>query len=353
MFALLFVNTLKAYDIKAMPTVSSNPTSGTGGGLMGTLIYHTDEGSSPSQTIATAQYTNTDSYSILMLNNMYFNNDTWHSMTGGGYIYNNTSLTLPALPDFTPTYIADGVDDVKIKAKVFILFQQIFYNIYDKFYIGAQIFYIDQEIEATNDEGAMFINEMGIEDSKRTAFGPLFQYDTRSKSEKFYPRNSYNVQLSFNYFPSDGAFYNTNLNVSMYKHGFKSDDVIAAQFYTKYCSEDTPDGALATLGARNVLRGFPMGQYKARQLTALQTEYRYEITNTNFRLTTFAGAANLSKGSMGTGDGNRNSNNGNYYSGGIGTHYMLQKKAGIDYRVNLVYNSDEEISVYATINQAF
>ena len=125
------------------------------------------------------------------------------------------------------------------------------------------------------------------------------------------------------------------------------------QLYVYYGSEGTSDAALPGLGSYNIIRGFASDQYKARLLTALQTEYRYQIKDSRYRLTAFAGFANLSLGSKGTASGNRDSNNGNYYSGGMGIHYILNEELGVDYRVDLVAASTGEYSVYANINQAF
>jgi hypothetical protein len=88
-------------------------------------------------------------------------------------------------------------------------------------------------------------------------------------------------------------------------------------------------------------------------MSAAQFEYRYSIKDTRFRVAPFGGYANLSGGSKGTDTGNRDKNNGNYYSGGVGVHYILDKKHQLDYRVDLAYSSDDETSIYASINQAF
>ena len=344
-------NSSQKSSFKLMPNVSSNPTSGTGAGGIGTLIYQVDRDSSPSQALVSAQYTTTDAYNIFVMNNMYFKDDKYHSLAGGGYIFNNASLDLPVdIPSFNS-------DDAQMEVNVFVLFQQLFVQVSNHLYLGGQIFYIDQKVKASNRNGEIFMEEFGVGDSMRTALGAILEYDTRSKSEKFYPRDAQHISFSFNYFPealgSNINFYNANLNARSYMRGFNANDVLALQFYMKYCSLDTPDGALATLGASNVLRGFPLGQYKARMLTAVQTEYRYQISDTKYRLAAFAGAANLSLGSEGAGTGNRDLNNGNYYSGGVGIHYILQEQVGVDYRVDIVYSSDHEMSVYATINQAF
>ena len=125
------------------------------------------------------------------------------------------------------------------------------------------------------------------------------------------------------------------------------------QFYVQLSSANTPDGALAALGARSMLRGFPIGLHKTRHMVGTQGEYRYLIGNTRFRLTAFAGYANMSGGSKGVDGHNRDKDNGNYYSGGMGLHYILDKKQQLDYRVNLAYTNEKESAIYAGINQAF
>ena len=37
-----------------------------------------------------------------------------------------------------------------------------------------------------------------------------------------------------------------------------------------------------------------------------------------------------------------------YYSGGLGVHFILEKKQQLDYRVNVAYTNDDEVSLYAS-----
>jgi len=352
-YLTLLANNNTTYKI--VPIISSNPTAGTGGGLMATAMYSADNNSSPSQTIFSAQYTDTDSYNIFFVNKLFFSQDKWQSNTVYAHIFNNTEfsistadLPLPNLPD----YFYPGFE-VKIDA----FMQQFMYLLYPRFYIGGHFAYIAQNFSASNQEGKIFLNTRGIESSKRGGIGMVLSYDTRSKQEKFYPKDSTLINLNFTLFPSflgtDIEFSNFIINARHYIPLFHNKDVLALQYVGQFCSKDTPDGALAALGARNVLRGFPIGKYKTRYMNAIQSEYRYTITNTRFRLAPFIGYARLDGGSKGTDTGNRDKDNGNYYSGGIGLHYILSKKHQLDYRLDLAYSSDDEVSVYATLNQAF
>ena len=101
-----------------------------------------------------------------------------------------------------------------------------------------------------------------------------------------------------------------------------------------------------------MLRGFAAGQFKARFLTGFQTEYRYQIVATPFRLIAFAGATLLDGGSYGQG-GRERHDDGWYSAGGVGARYAIQRRTGVDIRFDLVTTSENEESIYLTLNQAF
>jgi len=353
----LYSDEIKKNDVvfKFVPVVSSNPTAGTGFGVMGTMMYKTDEKSSPSQAIVAAQYTNTDSYNIFVVNKLFFDNDRWQSNTIYSHIFNNTSFSIDV--DF-PISIPSDYMNPEFEVKIDAALQQVLYLVRKNIYIGGQIFYISQDFKEKNSDGRVFLVTNGIESLSRGGFGLMLSYDTRDKDEKFYPTDSTLINLTINDFPSflgsDSPFYNIMLNARKYIPLYFKDDVLAMQYFGQFCSEDTPDGALAAFGARNILRGFPIGKYKARYLNAVQFEYRYTIKNTKFRVAPFVGYANLSGGSKGTNEQfNRDRDNGDYGSGGVGVHYILSEQHQLDYRIDVAYSSDDEVSVYASINQAF
>lgn len=341
---------------KFVPLLSSNPTSGTGIGAAATALYTVDD-SAPSQVLVGGQYTDSKSYSIVALNRMYFDSDRWQSKTLAAYVYNNTSYNISEewLPSLPPLL---NDKTVAFNVNIFAALQQFLYLVRPSWYVGGQLFYIDQRFDALNGAGELFLKTKGISNSKRGGYGMNIAYDTRSKKEKLYPMHSTWIDLTMNHFPIIfGAvknYYNGVLNARKYISGLKKEDVVAMQLYVQASSKYTPDGALAALGARNILRGFPIGKYKARNMAALQGEYRYRIATTRWRASLFGGAAVLNGGSYGNGSHfNREGDNGEYYSSGVGVHYILSKKENLDYRLNVAYSSDKETSVYASINQAF
>ncbi len=348
----------EAVTYRFVPTVYSNPTSGTGAGIAALAIYNADKNSSASQGLISGKYTNTNSYSLSAINKMFFKSDTWQSKSVFGYMNNNSDFSIPSdiLPPFIPDFF-NPEDGIQYNVKIYTAMQQFMYKPKPNLYFGGQLYYVDQKFSGQNVAGEIFLKGKGIKNSTRGGYGVVTSYDTRAKKEKIYPSNSVLVDLTVSHFPEflgiDEQYYNVSMNARKYISGFKSTDVFAMQFYGQYSSDDTPDGALSALGARNILRGFPSGLYKARHMVAGQGEYRYRINATRFRLTAFAGYANLSGGSKGTNTGNRDNDNGSYYSGGVGVHYILVEERKIDYRINVAYTNDHEASVYVNINQAF
>ena len=357
-------NESSGITFRGMPTLSANPTSGTGLGLTGIMIYKVDPNSSPSQTILTGQYTNTNSYNLFAINKMFFASDLWQSNTLIGHLFNNSEFDIP-MDISVPTRDDSAEFDVTIS----VIGQQLLYQFVEYFYAGGQVFYVDQKFNGQNNSGTAFLKSRGIEDSKRGGYGFTLNYDSRSKTEKFFPTNSSFVSVTANHFPVKLGvkenYYNGTANARKYIHGFRDIDVFAMQLFGQYSNESTPDGALAALGSRSILRGFPIGEYKARNMIATQGEYRYTIDDTRIRLTVFGGYANLSGGSQDvnvivnvggvdhTVTGNRDKDNGHYYSGGVGVHYILVEKQQLDYRVDLAYTNKKETSIYASLNQAF
>jgi hypothetical protein len=344
-------------SFRAMPILSSNPTSGTGVGATGMMIYKVDPDSSPSQTILTGQYTSSKSYNAFAVNKMYFGGDDFQSNTVVGMLFNNSAFDISGLVSELLPIEPSSEINAEFDVTIFVAAEQFLYRVKDHVYLGGQLFYVNQVFNAQNPAGTLFLKSSGTTDSSRLGFGVTYSYDTRSKREKFYPRDAQWMTLMANDFPSQWGsgdhYYNVIFNARDYMHGFKEDDVVATQLFVQYSSEDTPDGALAALGSRSILRGFVIGQYKARNMIALQSEYRYDITNTDFRLAAFGGYANLNGGSKGTDYGDRDRDNGHYYSGGVGVRYTIQEEQGIDYRIDFAATNTHDYGIYANINQAF
>lgn len=332
----------KESALKIVPLITSSPLLGTGIGVAASYLYSADgENSSKSQLKVGGQYSDTESYNIFLNNNAFFRNNSIISSTLASYASVNNEFS-------------ESAENVEYNVNSLALSELLLYEAWENLYIGGMIAYKKIINDPTNTAGEDFLTQNGIQDQDAGEFGFVISYDTRK--HKYYPSDAAWVTLRLNAAPSwlgaEDDYYYTILNARYYAKGFKAGDVWAWQFYGQYGSDKTPDTGLPTLSGKSLLRGFPAGQFKARYLSGAQTEYRYQIPDTRFRLVAFVGAAYLSGGSYGAGGASRD-DDGWYSAGGVGARYAIQPKTGVDLRLDLVTTSENEQSIYVMLSQSF
>ena len=194
----------------------------------------------------------------------------------------------------------------------------------------------------------------GVVDQSNGGFGGAVSWDSREN--RYFPRQSFWVDIDADAAPSylgaDDSYYRLTINARYYGAGLRDTDVWAHQLFGQYASGKTPDGDLPTLSGKSILRGFPAGQFRARFMNGGQTEYRYVLEGTPYKFTTFVGIAWLEGGSYGNA-GQERDDDGIYWAGGLGVRYAIQRRTGVDLRLDLVTTSENEQSIYLTLNQAF
>jgi hypothetical protein len=327
--------------LRIVPLITSTPLTGTGVGLSTSYLYRLDEASSKSQLQVGGQYSNTDSVTLFIRNNAFYKNNS---------VISNTAI----LPARTNSEFDDEGEDVRYKIESILVSQKVLFLVKDNFYAGGRVFYKDAQYTPNNAAGGDFLLENGISDQNNGGLGGAISWDSREN--KYFPRTSYWVDIDADLAPSalgaDDDYGRLTLNARYYGPGLRKADVWAHQFFGQYASEKTPDGDLPTLSGKSILRGFPAGQFRARFMNGAQTEYRYILDDTPFKLTAFAGIAKLQGGSYGNA-GQQRDDDGTYWAGGIGFRYAIQRRTGVDLRFDLVTTSENEESVYLTLNQAF
>lgn len=328
--------------LRIVPLVTSTPLTGTGVGLSTSYLYATDETSSKSQLQVGGQYSDTHSVTLFLRNNAFFK---------GNSIISNTAI----LPGKTNSeFNDDSGEEVRYKIESILVTQKLLFRMKDSFYAGGRIFYKNSEYSPNNEAGRDFLFKNGIVDQENGGIGGSLSWDSRKN--KYFPRNAYWVDVDADAVPTwlgaDDDYGRLTVNARYYGPALRESDVWAHQFFGQYASDKTPDGDLPTLSGKSILRGFPAGQFRARYMTGAQTEYRYLLDDTPFKFTAFAGVAQLQGGSYGSG-GRERDDDGTYWAGGIGLRYAIQRRTGVDMRLDLVTTSENEESVYLTLNQAF
>jgi hypothetical protein len=330
-------------SFKIVPLVTSTPLMGWGFGVTSTFLYKGDKSNaSKSQLLVEGQYSTTKSYSVLANNNLWLKDNRLLSSTGIAYSNTNNEFS-----DKT-------FGEVAYNIKTVLLAELLMFKVANNIYLGTPLSYKRLSYSPINDIGKEFITKNGITNESAGGFGFAASFDSRRN--KYYPSNAAWITARVNSNPdwlgAINSYYSLTMDVRYYARGFKELDVWAWQFFGQYSSEKTPDSGLPTLSGKALLRGYPAGQFKARYETGGQTEYRYTINDTRFRLVAFFGVANLAGGSYGF-DGNSRDNDGWYASEGLGVRYMLQQVTGVDLRLDFVHTSEGDIAFYLKINQAF
>ncbi|MEH6590490.1 MAG: BamA/TamA family outer membrane protein [Halioglobus sp.] len=328
--------------LRIVPLVTSTPLTGTGVGLSSSYLYRLDDNSSKSQLQVGGQYSNTHSVTLFIRNNAFFRNNS---------IISNTAI-LPAKTN--SEFNGEDGEDVRYKIETILLTQKLLFRMKDNFYAGGRVFYKNSEYTPNNQAGQDFLFENGIVDQKNGGLGGSLSWDSRQN--KYFPRHAYWVDVDADAAPTwlgaDDNYGRLTINARYYGAAMRENDVWAHQFFGQYASDKTPDGDLPTLSGKSILRGFPAGQFRARYMTGGQTEYRYLLDDSPFKLIVFAGVAILEGGSYGAG-GQERDDDGTYWAGGVGLRYAIQRRTGVDLRLDLVTTSENEESVYLTLNQAF
>jgi hypothetical protein len=328
--------------IKIVPLITSSPLMGFGFGVAASGLYFTDGGiSSKSQVQVGGQYSNTKSYNVFIRNNAWFKNNT---------IFSNTVLVHSGINN---EFISYG-EDVSYNANTLLFSELLMFKVAKHVYVGSPLSYKGIKYDANNQGGEDFLYKNGIVDETTGGFGLASSYDTRKN--KYYPTSAKWLSLKVNSNPTwlgaSDSYYSFMCDARYYAKGFSKKDVWAWQFYGQYSSDKTPDSGLPTLSGKAMLRGFPAGQFKAKYMSGAQTEYRYTIGDSKFRVTSFYGIANLAGGSLGV-DGRSREDDGWYTAGGLGIRYALQAITGVDLRLDLVRTSEGENALYLMLNQAF
>ena len=329
-------------SLRIVPLVTSTPLTGTGVGVSASYLYSLDDTASKSQLQVGGQYSNTESVTLFIRNNAFFKNNN---------IISNTAI-LPA--KINSEFDGENGEDVEYEIKSILVTQKLLFRVRDDFYAGGRVFYKKAEYSPNNAAGGDFLISNGIVDQNNGGVGVAVSWDSREN--KYFPRTSHWVDIDADSSPSllgaEDSYERLTINARYYGPGLRDSDVWAHQFFGQYASEKTPDGDLPTLSGKSVLRGFPAGQFRARYLNGGQTEYRYVIDGTPYKLTAFAGVATLHGGSYGD-SGQERDDDGIYWAGGIGLRYAIQRRTGVDLRLDLVTTSENAESVYLTLNQAF
>lgn len=168
-----------------------------------------------------------------------------------------------------------------------------------------------------------------------------------SRDDEQFPRSGWLARLNtVLYRKSLGGDFDTETSKLEVNHYWpvRGDDVLATRFVIRATGDGAPFFVLSSFGGGTDLRGYPAGRYRDRMMYAMQSEYRWQVSN-RWIVTGFVGVGEVAE---------RFSDLGQNFlpAAGAGLRYVLSDK----HRVSLsfdVASGDDGSEYYFGVNEAF
>ena len=218
------------------------------------------------------------------------------------------------------------------------------WNVWKKLYVGLgyRRGSVDTRLRFDVDDSSFFDPVLNIE---LGAISIPIEIDSRDHEQ--FPRNGWQILgQTVLYRESVGSDFEAEtykLSINRY-FPMRETDVLAARLVVRSASEDVPFFLLSTFGGTTDLRGYPSGRYRDRQMYAVQTEYRWQLSD-RWIFTGFAGVGEVAEhfSEMGR----------NFLpAGGVGARFVLSEKHKIGLSFDVATGKDGT-EVYFGVGEAF
>lgn len=317
----------------AVPLVSSDPKVGTSAGALAGYLHRFDEQSPTSTFGATANYSNTDSYTVGLFARTYFAGDRHRLIAGvaSGKIRNDYDDFLGSgLPVQT-------TDDLRFGAVRYLR------RTGGGWFVGAQALATNYTISGQDALTDKVLDLLGLTGFDSNGIGVMVQFDSRDNQES----------------PSTGRLFQiSNLAYRKSLGGDESFDTYSAKFqqYLSYgaghvtafrvqgrFTSDAPVGAYSSVD----LRGYVRGNYLAENAVSFEVEERYRLAE-RWAIAGFAGAACLFDGASDCGDSSAW-----YPAAGGGIIYTIKPKEKMVVRLDYAVGKEGNSGAYLRFGHPF
>jgi hypothetical protein len=298
-----------------MPTFSSNPKLGTTVGGLVAYARKFDPQSQVSMMGLSAQYTSTDSATVMAFARTSFGADHHRLLVRalGGRIKNDYD-----------DYLGTG-EPLKSEDNIRVIVTRYLYRTHEDWFVGGQVVVTNYQIVGQTALDDDFLDTLGLTGFESGGVGLVVEHDSRDRQDK------------------PGRGWLLNLNNVAYREsiaGTEDFDVYrldyrgfwghgAGHVFTVRQSNqwtvDAPPSAYAPVR----IRGYTSGEYLGRNASSLEFEERYQLAE-RWTATFFAGAACLYGDGLACGDSDNV-----YPNAGAGVQYVLKPEQGLV--INLEY----------------
>jgi len=334
-----------------IPIIMNNPTMKTGLGGAGLYFFKFDKEdkiSPPSLASLFGLYTTNSSYVLIASARLYWNEDKNRA----------TFITGPIRINHDFVYENDDSEDLHLvysELRNYITAEysrKIFGDFYlGVLYLGTKTKYkFDQGTEEENDFTEEFFKQKDITDNFISSIGLNFSFDNRDYV--YNPTRglmfSIRPKLNREWLGSDNDYIDTDFTAT-YFIPLAVGQVLGFSLAGGIATGDVPFDGYQGYGARNNLRGYPVGKYRGRNMAALQAEYRRNIYK-RWGAVAFAGTGSI----WGNEDNGEEAFERTWLpSVGVGARYMISLEKRINLRLDYAVGVDGNQGVYFGIMEAF
>jgi hypothetical protein len=316
-----------------VPTFSSNPKLGTSLGFMAAYMHYFDEKSQVSMFGVNGQYTSTDSAIVAIVGKASWSEDHHRLL-----VVFPTGLIKNDYNDFLGTG-----KPLKSEDNLQALVARYQYRVYGNWFAGLQGILTNYQIIGQNALDEEMLQTLGLTGFRSGGIGLTVLHDSRDI--EFSPTRGWYLNLNNvayrEWIAGDNNFDVYRLDMKTYfEHWGRQ--VLAVRQSNQW-TVDAPPSAFAPV----VLRGYKMGQYLGKNMSALEAEERLRFSK-SWGATIFTGIACL------YGEGKSCSDTENLYPMlGAGIQYIVKQKEGIVASLEYAQGKWDNYGIYLKMGYGF
>jgi hypothetical protein len=325
-----------------IPTLSASPETGIKAGLSLDYFYRVSKKDTSTRvsfswlsvSYSTRKQLNVDGYtSTFTAGEKYFFGFR------GGYVNNYERY-------WGTSYENSHQDHVDLKYQRLFASGRVTRNVGKRRFIGLEYYYSNYYNLEVGDNFPIHSSLPLVNSSEVGGAGVAFNIDRRDN--QFSPEEGMYLDINNSYFFDlrNGGYLYRSLNFDGRKYLKRDKHVFAVQSVFQHFSDGVTMLEKHRFGGANVMRGFFQGRFRDNNLWALQTEYRYQLSNL-IKLAAFASAGSTAP------DLSSIFTNRVHFSGGTGLRFLFNKAKKVYLRGDVAVTSLGNIGYYFRIGDAF
>jgi outer membrane protein assembly factor BamA len=275
-------------------------------------------------------YSSNETYFLMGMGKLYFNNDNLRFNFAGGTGSVNFQF-----------FLEDPVNLwIPYNTEINMFFAEPQIRVYERIYLGVSYMYIKFKTILKSTDPALV--------SKMQGLGLHGSADYRTNV--YYPRNGFLTNIKYFTYPefmgNEEAAKKIQINHNHFFPVRNNEDVVAARFFAGLGLGDLNFNQQFVVGLSDDIRGYSEGEYRGNFMYALQGEYRWNLNDSRFGFVSFFGLATVF-GSI------NEDHNGKLLPGaGAGFRYTISEDTGMNVGMDIAAGKDDW-GLYFRINEAF